>query len=69
MLRRLIVLLIAIRPSDGDVKPGSGSPLGAYRQVRLCAGFGFHLLPSLHRHATYNKHYKTITQYNHLNLT
>ena len=28
MLRRHIVLLIAIRPSDGDVKPGS--PLGAF---------------------------------------
>ena len=30
ILRRHIVLLIAIRPSDGDVKPGG--PLGAYRQ-------------------------------------
>ena len=30
MLRRHIVLLIAIRPLDGDVKPGS--PLGAFRQ-------------------------------------
>ena len=28
MLRRHIVLLIAIRPSDGEVKPGS--PLGAF---------------------------------------
>ena len=30
MLRRHIVLLIAIRPSDGDVKPGG--PLGAFRE-------------------------------------
>ena len=30
MLRRRIVLLIEIRPSDGDVKPGG--PLGAFRE-------------------------------------
>ena len=30
MLRRHIVLLSAIRPSDGDVKPGG--PLGAFRE-------------------------------------
>ena len=30
MLRRHILLLIAIRPSDGDVKPGG--PLGAFRE-------------------------------------
>ena len=30
MLRRHIVLLIAIRPLDGDVKPGG--PLGAFRE-------------------------------------
>ena len=30
MLRRHIVLVIAIRPSDGDVKPGG--PLGAFRE-------------------------------------
>ena len=30
MLRRYIVLLIAIHPSDRDVKPGN--PLGSYRQ-------------------------------------
>ena len=30
MLRRHIVLLLAIRPSDGDVKPGC--PLGAFRE-------------------------------------
>ena len=30
MLRRHIILLIAIRLSDGDVKPGG--PLGVYRQ-------------------------------------
>ena len=30
MLRRHIVLLIPIRPSDGDVKPGG--PLGAFRE-------------------------------------
>ena len=30
MLKRHIVLLIEIRPSDGDVKPGG--PLGAFRE-------------------------------------
>ena len=30
MLRRHIILLIAIRPPDGDVKPGR--PLGAFRE-------------------------------------
>ena len=30
MLRKHIILLIAIRPSDGDVKPGG--PLGAFRE-------------------------------------
>ena len=30
MLRRHIVLLIAIRPSNGDIKPGC--PLGAFRE-------------------------------------
>ena len=30
MLRRHIILLIAIRQSDGDVKPGD--PLGAFRE-------------------------------------
>ena len=33
MLRRHIVLLIVIRPSDGDVKPGG--PLGALREEQV----------------------------------
>ena len=33
MLRRHIVLLIAIRPSDGDVK--NGGPLGAFREKQI----------------------------------
>ena len=40
MLRRYIVLLIAIRPSDGDVKPGG--PLGAFREEQA-PGFTFSL--------------------------
>ena len=58
MLRRHIVLLIAIRPSDGDVKPGG--PLGAFRE----AGTGFHLLPSFLHHLTTQLHYT----YSHPNL-
>ena len=33
MLRRHIVLLIAIRPLDGDVEPGG--PLGAFREEQM----------------------------------
>ena len=36
-----IVLLIVIRPSDGDVKPGG--PLGAFQGYEPAAGFTFSL--------------------------
>ena len=50
MLRRLIVLLIAIRPSDEDVKP-VGS-LSAFERSRiLVTGFYHH-----HHHPSYNTH-------------
>ena len=53
--RRHIGLLIAIRPSDGDVKPGG--PLGAFREKQAMSA-GFHLLPSFHP-----------TQHNYTTLT
>ena len=50
MLRRHIVLLIAIRPSDGDVK--FGGPLGAFREEQAISlpSFNHHhpLQPGLH---------------------
>ena len=54
MFRRHIILLIAIRPSDGDVKPSG--PLGAFR---LWAGTGFHLLPFFHHHHHPTQHNNT----------
>ena len=60
MLRRHIVLLTEIRPSDGDVKPGG--PLGLFEKRRLWAGTGFHLLPSFHYH------HHTITLHKHLHI-
>ena len=62
MLRRHIVLLIAIRLSDGDVK--LGDPLMLFEKSRLWAGNGFHLLPSFHHHPTqhnYTTHTVTLT--------
>ena len=62
MLRRNIVLSIAIRPSDGDIKPGG--PLGAFR-----AGTGFHLLSSFHHHHLLQHNYSTQSYpYSHPNL-
>ena len=43
MLRRHIVLLIAIRPSDGVVKPGG--PLGAFREEQAMSR---HRVPKVH---------------------
>ena len=45
-----LVLLITIRPSNGDVKPGG--PLGAFREEQAMRGTGFHLLPSFHHRPT-----------------
>ena len=63
MLRRHIVLLIAIRPSDGDVKPGGS--LGVFDKSRLWAGTGFHLLPSFHYHPTLHN---TVTLHKQLHI-
>ena len=56
MLRRHVVLLIAIRPSDGDVKPGG--PLGA-------PGFTFSLPFFIVPH---NNYYTNSYTYKHPNL-
>ena len=67
MLRRHIVLLIAIRSSDGDIKPGG--PLGAFREEQTMSR---HLLPSFHYHRTQHN-YTTQTvkfyTYSHPNLS
>ena len=48
MLRRHIILLIAIRPSDGDDK--RGGHLGIFREEQAISRHGFHLLPFYHHH-------------------
>ena len=66
----LIVLLIAIRPSDGDVKPGG--PLGAFREEQaMSRHWVFHLLPSFHHHPTqHNNTTQTVnTNLNYLQYT
>ena len=45
MLRRHIVLLIAIRPSDGDIKPDG--PLGAFREEQAMSRHQVSLSPFL----------------------
>ena len=67
MLRRHIILFIAISPSDGDVKPGG--PLGAFRQE---LPMGRHrVLPSpflsSSSHTT-QLHYTNSYTYSHPNL-
>ena len=52
-----MVLLIAILPSDGDVKPGG--PLGAFREEQAMSRHRFHL-PSFHHH-TKQHNYTTRT--------
>ena len=54
MLRRHIIMMIAIRPSNGDVKPGG--PLVLFEKNRLRAGTGFHLLPIFHHHHHHHHH-------------
>ena len=39
---------IAIRPSDGEVKPGG--PLVAFQEEQAMSWHGFHLHPSFHHH-------------------
>ena len=50
MLRRHIILLIAIRPSDGDIKPGG--PLGAYREEQAMIWHRVSLSPFLSSYST-----------------
>ena len=64
MLRRHIILLIAIRSSDGDVKPGG--PLGAFREEQAMSRTGFHLLPSFHHH--HPTFHNTITLHKQLHI-
>ena len=63
MLRRHIVLFVAIRPSDGELKPGG--PLVTYRQEWLHCGTGFHLLPSLQYLPIYNRPTVTLKTVTH----
>ena len=67
MLRRHIVLLIAIRPSDGDVK--TGSPLVAFREDKVMRRHRVSpspFFPSSSR--TTQLHYTNTYTYSHHNL-
>ena len=68
MLRRRIVLLIAIRPSDGDVKPGG--PLGAFREEQAISQHRVSPSPFLSSsYQTTQLHYtNSYTIYSHPNL-
>ena len=58
-----IVLLIAIRPSDGDVKPGG--PLGDFREERAISRHRVSLSPSLSSSRTTQLHCTNSYTYNH----
>ena len=69
MLRRHIVLLIAIRPSDGDVKPGGS--LGAFREEQAMSRHRVSASPFLSSSSsshTTQLHYTNSYTYNHPNL-
>ena len=67
MLRRHIILLIAIRPSDGDVKPGS--PLGAFREEQAMSQHRVSPSPFLSSSShTTQLHYTNSYTYSHPNL-
>ena len=67
MLRRHIVLLIAIRPSDGDVKPGG--PLGAFREEQAMSWHWVSPSPFLSSSShTTQLHYTNSYTYSHPNL-
>ena len=73
MLGRHVVLLIAIRPSDGDVKPGG--PLGAFREdYEPAPGFTFSLPFIIISHNTITLHQQlhtvtlTSTYYNTVHI-
>ena len=68
MLRRHIVLLIVIHPSDGDVKPDG--PLGAFREEQAMSRHrvsSFPFLSSSSSHTT-QLHYTNSYTYSHPNL-
>ena len=59
-VEKFIILLIAIRPSDGDVKPGG--PLGAFREEQAMNRHRVSPSPSFHPHpAQYNYTTQTVT--------
>ena len=69
MLRRHTVLLIAIRPSDGDVKPGG--PLGAFREEHAMSQHRVSPSPFLSSSSsshTLKLHYTDSYTYSHPNL-
>ena len=67
MLRRHIVLLIAILPSDGDVKPGG--PLGAFREDQAVGRHRVLPYPFLSSSShTTQLHYRKSCMYSHPNL-
>ena len=66
MLRRLIILFIAIRPSDGDVKPGG--PLGAFRDEQAMSRHRVSTSPFLSSSHTTQLHYTNSYKYSHLNF-
>ena len=65
MLRRHIVLLIAIRPSDGDVK--LGGPLGAFRDDQAMSRHRVSPYPFLSSSHTTQLHYTNTYTYSHPN--
>ena len=67
MLRRHIILLIAIRPSDGDVKPGG--PLGAFREEKAMSRHRVSPSPFPSSSSlTTQSHYTNSYTYSHPNL-
>ena len=67
MLRRHIVLLIAIRPSDGDVKPGGS--LGVFREEQAMSRHRVSSSPFLSSSShTTQLHYTSSYTYSHPNL-
>ena len=67
MLRRHIVLLIAIHLSDGDVKPGG--PLGAFREEQAMSRHRVSPSPFLSSSShTTHLHYTNSYTYSHPNL-
>ena len=67
MLRRHIILLIAIRPSDVDVKPGG--PIGAFREEQAMSRHRVSSYPFLSSSDhTAQLHYTNSYTYSHPNL-